>query len=141
MTFARRARAAFAVMFTHPDAPQGPAQAAPVQPAHAAVCEQGDLSGGLGSIELRLLGGRAEIIQLPHEYGIVWKAVGADGVSGGGDEPCGSRTEAAAHAGAFLARHADPFGSEPRGRDAAHADCIEPHRAVDGYADCDGGPV
>ncbi|MGP3951163.1 hypothetical protein [Streptomyces sp. 7N604] len=26
-------------------------------------------------------------------------------------------------------------------RDAAHADCSEPHRSADGYVDCDGRPL
>ncbi|NIY64276.1 hypothetical protein SMALB_2234 [Streptomyces malaysiensis] len=65
------------------------------------------------------------------------EATGADGSSGQSEEPYGSRTEAAAHTGAFLARHATAYD-----RDAAHAECIEPHRDPDGeYVDCDGRPL
>ncbi|MEJ8662277.1 hypothetical protein [Streptomyces sp. MS1.AVA.4] len=86
-------------------------------------------------VELELAGGRAEIVELPGEGGYVWEATAETGVTEKGPEPYGSAAEAAAHAGAFLQRHShDP--------DAAHADCIEPHRGADGeYVDCDGRPL
>ncbi|MGW0491115.1 hypothetical protein [Streptomyces olivaceus] len=101
-----------------------------------AVRRPTDLADGAEPFELRLAGGLAEIIQLPDECGFVWEATGADGTSGQGEEPYGSRTEAAGRAGAFLARHASAYD-----HDAAHAECIEPHPTSDGYADCDGKPL
>ncbi|MEJ8653731.1 hypothetical protein WKI65_38215 [Streptomyces sp. MS1.AVA.3] len=100
-----------------------------------AVRKPTDLADGAEPFELRLAGGLAEIIQLPDRHGFAWKATGADGTSGQSEEPC-SRTEAAAHAGAFLARHAIAYD-----HDAAHDECIEPHRTTDGYTDCDGKPL
>ncbi|MGP3983780.1 hypothetical protein [Streptomyces sp. KR80] len=86
-------------------------------------------------VELELAGGHATITQFPDDDGYVWEATAEDGTTAQGEEPYGSTAEAAAHAGAFLQRHAhDP--------DAAHADCIEPHRDADGeYADCGGTPL
>ncbi|MCX5278005.1 hypothetical protein [Streptomyces virginiae] len=99
-----------------------------------AVRKPTDLADGAEPFELRLAGGVATIIQLPDEHGFVWEATGADGTSGQGEEPYGSRTEAAAYAGAFLARHANAYD-----HDAAHAGCIQPHRDTHGeYVDCDG---
>ncbi|MFF3412647.1 hypothetical protein ACFYW8_42265 [Streptomyces sp. NPDC002742] len=97
-----------------------------------------DGSSGEGEpFELRLGGGVAEIIQLPGEGGFIWEAAGANGTSGQAGQPYRTRTEAAAHAGAFLARHATP-GDDP---DGAHDGCIEPHLGPDGYVDCDGTPL
>ncbi|MFF3327619.1 hypothetical protein [Streptomyces sp. NPDC002889] len=67
-------------------------------------------------VELELAGGRAEIIELPGEGGYGWEATAETGVTEKGPEPYGSASEAAAHAGAFLQRHACDL-------DAAHADC------------------
>ncbi|MDW8803714.1 hypothetical protein P1P68_02540 [Streptomyces scabiei] len=105
-----------------------------------AVRKPTDLADGAVPFELRLAGGLAEITQLPNEHGFAWEATGADGTSGQGEEPYASRTEAAAHAGAFLARHAAP-ADEPYDHDAAHAECIQPHLTADGYADCNGRPL
>ncbi|MGW9033167.1 hypothetical protein ACWGQ5_56620 [Streptomyces sp. NPDC055722] len=67
----------------------------------------------------------------------MWEATGADGTTGREQEPYGSRTEAAAHAGAFLAQHAAAADPEE-----AHAECTEPHQAADGeYVDCNGTPL
>ncbi|WP_328406412.1 hypothetical protein OHS70_38410 (plasmid) [Streptomyces sp. NBC_00390] len=86
-------------------------------------------------VELELAGGRAEIIELPGQGGYVWEATTGTGVTEKGPEPYGSAAEAAAHAGAFLQRHAYD-------QDAAHADCIEPHRDADReYVDCAGKPL
>ncbi|MGW2891891.1 hypothetical protein ACWDDN_42625 [Streptomyces griseoruber] len=105
-----------------------------------AVRKHDDTSGEGQPFELRLGGGIAEIIQLPDGGGFVWEATGADRASGQSPEPYGSRTEAAAHAGAFLARHAVP-GDGTDDLDAAHAGCFEPHLGPDGYVDCDGTPL
>ncbi|MGW9028384.1 hypothetical protein ACWGQ5_30390 [Streptomyces sp. NPDC055722] len=59
--------------------------------------------------------------------GFVWEATGADGTSGQGKEPYGSRIEAAAHAGAFLERHATACD-----HNAVHAGCTEPHQNPNG---------
>ncbi|WP_331729763.1 hypothetical protein [Streptomyces chartreusis] len=90
--------------------------------------------------QLRLAGGVAEIVQLPDAGGFAWGATGEDGTIGQGEEPYGSRTEAAAHAGAFLARHSVP-DEDDYDHEAAHADCTEPHVTADGYVDCDGTPL
>ncbi|GAX58593.1 hypothetical protein [Streptomyces olivochromogenes] len=98
-----------------------------------------DTSGEGEPFELWLSGGLAEIIQLPNEGGFIWKATGGNGTSGQAEELYGNRTEAAAHAGAFLARHA-AADDDPYGPDAAHAGCVEPHLGPEGYVDCDGTP-
>ncbi|MEU9546277.1 hypothetical protein [Streptomyces mirabilis] len=105
-----------------------------------AVRKHDDTSGEGEPFELRLGGGLAEIIQLPNEGGFIWEAAGANGTSGQAEEPYGSRTEAAAHAGAFLARHAAP-GDKTDDPDAVHASCFEPHLGPEGYVDCDGTPL
>ncbi|MEU2730592.1 hypothetical protein ABZ650_23035 [Streptomyces griseoviridis] len=105
-----------------------------------AVRKHDDTSGEGEPFELRLGGGLAEIIQLPNEGGFIWEAAGANGTSGQSEEPYGSRTEAAAHAGAFLARHAAP-SDETDNSDAVHAGCFEPHLGPEGYVDCDGTPL
>lgn len=105
-----------------------------------AVRKHDDTSGEGEPFELRLGGGLAEIIQLPNEGGFIWEAAGANGTSGQSEEPYGSRTEAAAHAGAFLARHAAP-SDETDDPDAVHAGCFEPHLGPEGYVDCDGTPL
>ncbi|MFE1781275.1 hypothetical protein ACFW9F_01440 [Streptomyces sp. NPDC059506] len=106
-----------------------------------AVRKPTDLADNAERFELRLAGGLAEVIQLPERRGFVWEATGADGTSDQSDEPYGSRTEAAAHAGAFLARHACP-ADEPYDHEAAHAGCFEPHLDTAGeYVDCDGNPL
>ncbi|MGW0822340.1 hypothetical protein [Streptomyces sp. NPDC002845] len=99
-----------------------------------------DTSGEGAPFELQLDGGLAEIIQFPDEGGFIWEADGADGTGGQAEEPYGSRTEAAAHAGAFLARHATP-ADETYDHDAAHSGCFEPHLGPGGYVDCDGKPL
>ncbi|MCX4403802.1 MULTISPECIES: hypothetical protein [unclassified Streptomyces] len=104
-----------------------------------AVRKPDDTSGEGEPFELWLSGGLAEIIQLPNEGGFIWKATGGNGTSGQAEEPYGNRTEAAAHAGAFLARHA-AADDDPYGPDAAHAGCVEPHLGPEGYVDCDGTP-
>ncbi|MGW2826406.1 hypothetical protein ACWC24_36290 [Streptomyces sp. NPDC001443] len=105
-----------------------------------AVRKHDDTSGEGEPFELQLGGGLAEIIQLPNEGGFTWEATAGNGTSGQSQEPYGSRTEAAAHAGAFLARHAAP-GDETEDPDAMHADCIEPHPGPEDYVDCDGTPL
>ncbi|MFJ9908352.1 hypothetical protein ACIRVK_36765 [Streptomyces sp. NPDC101152] len=102
-----------------------------------AVRKHDDTSGEGEPFELRLGGGIAEIVQLPNEGGFVWEATGADRASGQSQEPYGSRIEAAAHAGAFLARHAVP-GDDTDDLDEAHDGCFEPHLGAEGYVDCDG---
>ncbi|WP_086796925.1 hypothetical protein [Streptomyces caniscabiei] len=105
-----------------------------------AVRRPDDTSGEGAPFELRLDGGLADIIQLPHEGGFIWEATGADGTSGQAEEPYRNRIEAAAHAASFLARHAIP-AEETYDHDAAHAGCFEPHTGPDGYVDCDGKPL
>ncbi|OQD57531.1 hypothetical protein BM536_001900 [Streptomyces phaeoluteigriseus] len=104
-----------------------------------AVRRPDDTSGEAASFELRLDGGLAEINQLPDEGGFIWEATGADGTSGQAKEPYGNRIQAAAHAGAFLARHATPADGS-YAEDAAHAGCFEPHTGPDGSIDCDSQP-
>ncbi|MEU0431885.1 hypothetical protein ABZ153_09595 [Streptomyces sp. NPDC006290] len=105
-----------------------------------AVRKPDGTSGEGEPFELRLGGGVAEIIQLPGEEGFTWEATGANGISGQAGQPYGTRTEAAAHAGAFLARHATP-GDDADVPDGAHDGCVEPHLGPDGYVDCDGTPL
>ena len=105
-----------------------------------AVRKPTDLTDDAEPFQLRLAGGVAEIVQLPAAQGFAWGATGADGATGQGEEPYGSRTEAAAHAGAFLALHAET-DEDDYDHEAAHADCTEPHATADGYTDCDGKPV
>ncbi|MFG2895058.1 hypothetical protein [Streptomyces sp. NPDC048248] len=90
---------------------------------------------GARPVELDIAGGRATVTQLSDDDGYVWEATAENGVTEHGQEPYGSIAEAAAHAGAFLQRHAyDPS--------ATHGDCTEPHRDSKGeYVDCDGQPV
>ncbi|MEU0032033.1 hypothetical protein [Streptomyces sp. NPDC006335] len=137
----RAARAAGAIGATYPHL--GAAWGITKQAARlrwpGAVRKPTDLANVGEPLDLRLAGGAAEIVQLPNEGGFVWSATGADGTHGQAEEPYGSRTEAAAHAGAFLAQHAEP--DEAHDHDAAHAECIEPHLTADGYADCDGKPL
>lgn len=137
----RAARAAGATGATYPHL--GAAWGVTKQAARlrwpGAVRKPTDLADTGEPLDLRVAGGAAEIVQLPNEGGFVWSATGADGTHGQAEEPYGSRTEAAAHAGAFLAQHAEP--DEPYDHDEAHAECIEPHVTADGYADCDGRPL
>ncbi|MER5511517.1 hypothetical protein ABT052_40330 [Streptomyces sp. NPDC002766] len=83
-----------------------------------AVRKPTDLTDDAEPFQLHLAGGVAEIVQLPDARGFVWAATGADGVTGQGQEPYGNRTEAAAHAGAFLALHTEPDLNDD---EAAHA--------------------
>ncbi|MEU6071384.1 hypothetical protein ABZ864_44845 [Streptomyces sp. NPDC047082] len=99
-----------------------------------AVRKPDDTSGEGEPFELRLGGGLAEIIQLPNEGGFIWEATGGNGTSGQAEEPYGNRTEAAAHAGAFLARHSNP-AEKTHDHDAAHAGNFEPHLGPDGDVD------
>ncbi|MDH6604474.1 hypothetical protein M2164_000109 [Streptomyces sp. SAI-208] len=103
-----------------------------------AVRRPTDLTEKAEPFQLSLAGGVAEIVQLPDAAGFAWAATGGDGTIGQGEEPYGSRTEAAAHAGAFLALHGEPDEGDHA---AAHADCVQPHPAGDGYVDCDGRPL
>ncbi|GGZ81591.1 hypothetical protein ACFOOM_21910 [Streptomyces echinoruber] len=103
-----------------------------------AVRRPGNADGEADPLELRLGGGVAEIIPLPDGGGFIWEATGADGTSGQAEEPYGTRTEAAAHAGAFLTRHATPDAYD---HDTAHADCFQPHFGPDSHTDCDGNPL
>ena len=81
-------------------------------------------------------GGRAKVIELPHEAGFAWEATGADSTTDQGEEPYGSQAEAAAHARAFLAQHEDTS------REAVHAGCFMPHLDAYGeHIDCDGRPL
>ncbi|MGD6757273.1 hypothetical protein [Streptomyces sp. BH105] len=70
-----------------------------------AVRKPTDLADDGEPFDLHLAGGSAEITQLPDGRGFTWEGTGADGTSGTAERPYHSRTEAAAHAGAFLAQH------------------------------------
>ncbi|MFJ9634439.1 hypothetical protein ACIRU8_42780 [Streptomyces sp. NPDC101175] len=104
------------------------------------VRKHDDTSSEDAPFELRLGGGMAEIVQLPDGEGFIWEAIKADRVSGRSGEPYGSRIEAAAHAGAFLAQHAVP-DDDTDDLDSVHACCFEPHLSAEGYVDCDGTPL
>ncbi|MER8009640.1 hypothetical protein [Streptomyces sp. NPDC094149] len=99
-----------------------------------AVRRPDDTSGEGEPFELRLGGGLAEIIQLPDDGGFIWEATGGNGSSGRAAQPYGSRTEAAAHAGAFLARHAGSV-KDIDDHDGAHGGSFEPPPGSDGYVD------
>ncbi|MGY6026906.1 hypothetical protein [Streptomyces spinosirectus] len=59
-------------------------------------------------LQLHIAGGAAEIVQLPDARGFTWAATGADGTTSQAEQSYANRTEAAAHAGAFLALHTEP---------------------------------